>query len=344
MEEKNMATLKDVAKMANVSLSTVSIVVNGKAKERNISIETQKKVNLAIKKLDYRPNAAARHLRYALNNRPRIALFWPFDTRTTMLSAILTGINHKLEMLNFDCELVVQTYKSNHIENSTKELLENTYSGIIVGGASPKDIHFLENNCEKIPTVLLNRTSEILSTVCVPASDVADAVISLLKEREISQVMIARSNNFLTASSQRTDAVIQQCNIENIKITDANIMIAPNSYEGGIQMAKMYLDSHRDISTIFCESDMIALGMAYYFNEKNVRIPSDVALLAVGTLGMEQTKYSTPPITIVDIPSEKIAGTAINVLQEQMNNKTEALYPSQKKFIKPEIHIRKSFP
>ena len=58
-----MATIKDVAKECGVSVTTVSLIINGKAKERRISEETCERVHTAMKKLGYRPNAGARALR-----------------------------------------------------------------------------------------------------------------------------------------------------------------------------------------------------------------------------------------------------------------------------------------
>lgn len=60
-----MASIKDVAAKAQVSISTVSIIINGKSKERKISKETQEKVLNAMKELNYQPNLSAKKLRLA---------------------------------------------------------------------------------------------------------------------------------------------------------------------------------------------------------------------------------------------------------------------------------------
>ena len=60
-----MTTIKDIAELANVSATTVSLILNGKAKERRITEATIKRVTDAMKELDYKPNLSARRLRTA---------------------------------------------------------------------------------------------------------------------------------------------------------------------------------------------------------------------------------------------------------------------------------------
>lgn len=337
-----MVTLKDVAALANVSLSTVSIIVNGKALERNISLATQERVNHAIMQLGYQPNAAARRLRYSLENRPRIMLFWPFDIRTSMIYSLLTGINQQLEKIQFDCELVIQTYKNDRIEQSSKDLLTNTYNGIIVGGATTVDIEFLENLNTQIPIVLINRDSKKLSTVCVEATEIAKAAVSMLLHENVKQVAIVSSKSHFSASNQRIKEFARQCKAEKIQILPENFLTAPNSYEGGIAVAEEYLKLENKADTIFCESDVIALGMIYYFNIKGIRVPQEVRLISIGTLDAEQTQYCTPSITIISVPSEKIAGAAIDILAEKIYSKNSLL--AIQKIVTPELYIRSSFP
>lgn len=101
-----MVTLKDVAKLAEVSVSTVSIVINGKTKERNIPLKTYNKVMKAIDELGYQPNVSARRLRNLDRAKPIIALYWTLDARTNMLTALLAGIQSEIEKNNLISSLL----------------------------------------------------------------------------------------------------------------------------------------------------------------------------------------------------------------------------------------------
>ena len=74
-----MATIKDVAKLSGVSVTTVSIIINGKAEERKISDSTCRKVLEAKRELGYQTNLSARRLRYQESKNPVIAFFRPID-------------------------------------------------------------------------------------------------------------------------------------------------------------------------------------------------------------------------------------------------------------------------
>lgn len=112
-----MATIKDVAALAGVSISIVSIVLNGKAEERKVPPKTYKKVLDAINTLKYEPNMTAHRLRNSESSKPTIALYWPLDYRTTYLSIILMGIKNEMRKLNYDCDIVVCTYENDKLNN-----------------------------------------------------------------------------------------------------------------------------------------------------------------------------------------------------------------------------------
>ena len=104
-----MATIREVAALAGVSLSTVSIVINGQAAERKITDATCKKVWDAVEQLGYHPNIAARKLRVPDSGTLTIALYWSNDFRTALLGRFLQGMQRELSARP-DIELVVVTY------------------------------------------------------------------------------------------------------------------------------------------------------------------------------------------------------------------------------------------
>lgn len=342
VEKCVMATLKDVARLAGVSVSTVSIIVNGKATERNISLSTHQKVMAAINSLGYRPNLNARRIRYAETSRPRLVLFWPFDSRTNILSPLLTEIHLQLHKIAFDCELVIQTYDNNNIGQSSKEIINNSYSGIIVGGASQKDIEYLESLTVQVPIILINRDSQKLSTVCVEAKDIARSAINLLKQQAIKQVGVVGIKNAYIASNKRTQIFIEYCQKEHISISPNQLFSVENTHQEGMRVAQHYLTLEPRSKTIFCESEIVALGMLAYFHKTGVTLPDVVSLISVGTLGNNLTQYSIPSVTTVEVPTKKIARALISLLIEKLQS-PEPCLPS-KRVVKPITYIGETFP
>lgn len=112
-----MSTLKDVAALAQCSLTTASIVANGRGDEMHISPATQQRVAEAIQQLQYRPDRGAQLLR-AGRRRLTIALYWPLDHRTTLLGDRLYNFYSILQQEQEPAdpyELLIQTYFSGRL-------------------------------------------------------------------------------------------------------------------------------------------------------------------------------------------------------------------------------------
>ena len=139
-----MVTIRDVAKAAGVSVATVSIIINDKAKEHSIPETTQDRVNKVICELGYQPkcelgyqpNLSARKLRTRYKPVPVIVFFWPLDFRISILASFLNAFSGEMQRSDFDCELVVHTYESGSLGNYDKAMLKNGYNGIIVGACT----------------------------------------------------------------------------------------------------------------------------------------------------------------------------------------------------------------
>ena len=110
-----MATIKDVAKECGVSVTTVSLIINGKAKERRISEETCERVHTAMKKLGYRPNAGARALRASDDARPIFRMCLPNLTMMQKLSLkVIQAASWKKPVLQSQAPLTAQL-SSEHV-------------------------------------------------------------------------------------------------------------------------------------------------------------------------------------------------------------------------------------
>ena len=206
-----MATIKDVAKQAGVSVTTVSIIINGKAEERKISAATQQRVAEAMRDLGYQPNLSARRLRSQENERPVIAFFWPLDYRVSILASFLNFIQIEIAESGFDCEMMIQTYENDKLEQYGTTFLKNGYSGAIIGACSAKDQQWLEGICPRMPVILINRESEHFSTVCTDNDEVGLMAATKIRQKGYSEAAIFASRHSYFATSQRVQAFISSC-------------------------------------------------------------------------------------------------------------------------------------
>lgn len=340
-----MVTLKDVAKLAEVSVSTVSIVVNNKAKERSIPLKTYNKVIKAMDELGYQPNVSARRLRSLDDAKPIIALYWTMDARTNMMTSLLAGVQSEIEKRQFDCELVIRIYKNGEFEKAAKEIVNNSYNGVIVGATDQSDLDYLESLTPRMPLVLINRPSEKYSTVYVKPDEVAEEAVGLLTKRSVERIGVVGVDGPYVASTQRMHAFLQACKDQRISIAPEHFLKVPNSMAGGAAAAREYLRLPERPRTLFCESDTIVLGIVHELNRQNIRIPEEMDIMAISMAGPDSTRYASPSITTIDIPSERIASAAISMLHEALSKKKlrERLTPMHQK-IAPTTYVRASFP
>ena len=161
-----MSTIKDIAKEAGVSIATVSIVLNGKGKERKISKETQSRIYAIAQQLNYVPNQSAKKLRAAQKDSYAIAFYWATDFRINYLARITLGIQQEIMNLKKNIRLTVIPYKVDHLEEQMKSTQNDFFNGIIIANMSNTDMEFLNTTyVPPCPVVLFNRESPKFSSV-----------------------------------------------------------------------------------------------------------------------------------------------------------------------------------
>ncbi len=313
-----MVTIRDVAKAAGVSVTTVSVIINGKAEERKISEATQVRVQSTMKELGYRPNLSARKLRSRDNKRPVIAFFWPLDYRIPIMASFVNAFQLEISRLQFDCELVVQTYENDHLDQSAFSIINNSYHGIMIGGTSISDIAYLEKLSPKMPLVLINRESKLFNTVYTNHQAIGFQAALEFKKKNFTEVAVISSEHSYVATGLRTQAFLYACSVSGINIYTRHIYRAPSTIEGGYEAAVRYLAEDSRPKAIFCDSDIMALGALSAFHEKGLRLPEDVSILSISMLGSENTRHSIPPLSVIEMPNDRIGSEIIRLLQEKI--------------------------
>ena len=321
-----MATIKDVARVAGVSVTTVSIIVNGKSEERRISEATKDRVMAVMKELEYQPNLSARRLRYQESRKPVIAFFWPLDYRIPILAAFLNALQREIKQQNFDCELVVQTYENDMLEKDAGAIIKNSYNGIIIGATSKHDIEYLESLSPQMPVVLINRTSSKFSTVCTDQKKIGFQAAQLFRQKGYTEAAVIACGHPYVATGLRTQAFLSACAELGIQIADKDILKGPSTIEGGAAAAEQYCNLTDRPRAVFFESDSMAIGALSTFHKRNIKIPQDAELLTIGMLESEATMYSVPSLSAIEMPNEEMTKAAIQILMDKLasNNLTPA--------------------
>lgn len=334
-----MATLRDVAEKAGVSLTTVSLVANGKAKENRITEVTVQRVQAAMNELHYAPNHSARMLRSGVRDTACIALFWPQDRRPAMLGIRLAHLQQAVYEQALELEIAVQFFRSRQIRDSLTPAQLSRYDGIIVGSTTEEDIAQLEEAVLPVPVVLLNRSSEKLSTVGIDNAVMGREIASLIKKKGYAACAIVRSEDLYSGVSARMKAFLAACREMEIETRPEWTFIGTGSIAGGARAAEEYCCLADRPRVLFFESDAMAQGGQYLLQKKGLRIPEDAELITVGTQAPEAMEYLNPSISAVSIPPNVDRQALYTLLRLLREKPKEPVHVP----MEPLVHLRESF-
>lgn len=310
-----MATMKDVADLAGVSRSTVSIVINGLQQERKIPEETCQRVYDAMRKLNYQTNIMAKRLRGDCKNTPLIALFWPDGFRNNYISRYIQGFQAYMRRQHFMCELVVRFFYEGNLQDEFRDILRGNYSAVIFAATTLADIDFLEHATLNIPVVLLNRQSSVYNTLSVNYESMAELCITHLISKNIQEIAVFTVDDVHLSSSIRTKNILSSARQHGISIAPENILVAQSSeIESSIPVAQEYLARGNFPRAIYCDNDYLAIAFMYACTRAGIRIPQDIEVISIGMLPQDFTAYYTPSLTTVVMPMEDMAAESLKII------------------------------
>lgn len=311
-----MASIKDIAKKAGVSPSTVSIIINGKAQERKISSSTQKKVLDIMSELKYIPNISAKTMRQGDNPEYIVALFCSLDFRNTMMTRFFSGILHRITENNDNMKIVIYPYLSGHLSNEEKHFLGSGFHAAIVANADEDDLKFLQDLPHHIPIILYNRRLEGFSSVNVDDASVGRIAAEHLWNQGYRRPAILWGNKSYPGSQIRQASFIKVFQELGGQILSSNIYELDNSIRAGAKMAASLTDGKEALpDSVFCSSDNVALGFANQLSRQGISIPSDVGILSIGNIEPYHSEYNNPPLSVIEIPIEKMAECCYDIIK-----------------------------
>lgn len=312
--------LEDVAKLANVSKTTVSRVLNNRG---YLSQETIERVYRAMRELNYQPNAVARQL-YKKQTQI-IGLLFP-----TIANPFFGELSAELEK-----GLYKEGFKvliGNSMNDPKKEahyldqLLTKQVDGLIVGTHNQG---IKEYNYENLPVVAIDRNMNRDIPV-IESDNYNGGVLATthLIRRGAKKIIHTNGPVELDSPTKRRrlayEDTMKKAGLVPLTITvDFNI-----PYSEKKQIFTQMFHDHPDVEAIFASNDVDAALIMQIALEQGRRVPDD--LLLIGYDGTQIIRNILPDLTTIVQPIEAIAQTSIQVLKQRLNNKetkTEYVLP-----------------
>ncbi|MCT1227529.1 catabolite control protein A [Lactococcus lactis] len=307
---ESTTTIYDVARVAGVSMATVSRVVNGNA---NVKEKTRQKVLEAIAELDYRPNAVARGL--ASKRTTTVGVILPTIT-STYFAAITRGVDDIASMYKYN---MILANSDNDVEKEEKVLetfLSKQVDGIVYMGSSLD---------EKIRTSLKNsRTPVVLVGTIDGDKEIPSVNIDYhLAAYQSTKKLIDSGNKKIAyimgslKDVENTERMVgyQEALLEaNIEF-DENLVFEGNySYEQGKALAERLLE--RGATSAVVSNDTVAVGLLSAMMDKGVKVPEDFEIISGANSPI--TQYTYPTLTSVNQPLYDLGAVAMRLLTKLM--------------------------
>lgn len=322
---------KDVAKEAGVSQATVSYVLNN-TKGIKVKPETREAVLKAAKKLNYHTNLIAKSMR--LKKAMSIGIVSDKSILSFMFMNVLEGVKDALVDRNYSMTLCLN--KSADIESAEhiKYFSSNRIDGIIFAYANLTQEHIQYLNENRIPFVVIhsNAKEEMSHLVKTDMSEAILQAVSYIKEKKGEAIgyfgTSAWDNN-----SPRYKGYVKALSKCLIPYKEEYILKVSENDDNLYGVLDRYFERLDTIpSAIICDKAALAFNFIKYASKKGIRIPDDVAVVAIGTSNF--STFSNPSLSAVEAPLYDMGYTGCEMLFDVMNEKeTEEVVVLEWKFV-----------
>lgn len=314
-----LPTLKDVAKEANVSVSTASYAINGSSL---ITKETREKVLMAAKKIGYRPNASAKNLK---KNKSEIIGFFLSGFTGPFFNEILEGVQDVVIKNGY--EMVVCASNSKH-----RLLIESYVDGAIILNFHVDDhtIDFLAN--EKMPIVALDRemNNPHIKNVLLQNKVGIELAVKHLVDNGHQRIGFIGGSYDSFDGEMRLAGYKESLKKYNVPFNEEDVIRARFTEISSLLVMDEYIKKNDIYPTAFvCANDEMAMGAIKALQQNGISVPNDVAIVGFDDIAL--SKHFNPPLSTVRIQKKLWGKTAAEVLFKMLDKQYD--------FEPPEIPI-----
>ncbi|HIC93289.1 MAG TPA: LacI family transcriptional regulator [Anaerolineae bacterium] len=328
-----MVTMKDVARRAGVSVTTVSHVIN---ETRFVSEELRARVYQAMEELNYRPNAIARSLRRQRTHT--IGMIVP-DVSYPFLAEVARGVEDRGFELGYNVILCDSDgdleRESDHIEL----LLERKVDGIIFVAAGESSSHVQALTEQGVPLVVCDRElpgTEVDTVIAdnVESGRLATEHIIGLGHRRIGCIAGPEG---LCISDKRLEGYRRALEEHGLPLREELIVHSDFRCLGGYEAMATLLSLDEPPTAVFACNDLMAMGAICAASQRRLRIPQDVAIVGCDDIAL--ASFTNPSLTTVAQPKREMGAIAVEMLVERIKEKDR---PPAKRVLPVELVIRDS--
>jgi DNA-binding LacI/PurR family transcriptional regulator len=312
-------TIKDIAKIAGVSHTTVSRALNNSSL---ISDKTKAKIKKIADEYGYVIDNIAKGL--VLHKTFNIGVF--FSTRDIGLTSnffheIIIGIQ---SVIKDEYNLIIRWIED--YDDNYSSVHDKKFDGVIIVSQSKNDDSFLSYIKKiKMPAVIINRNSSDLNldSFFTNEKEIVKNAIELFIKNGHRKIAVIKGKNSAISTEYRLNGYLDALKRNHINLCEEYIISGKYDIESGYAGMRSILKLADLPTAIFCFNDNMAIGAMRLLHERNYNVPKDFSV--IGFDNTEYSKYTIPALTTIDRPMGTIMIRGINRLLFKIENKKQDL-------------------
>lgn len=311
-------TISEIAKLANVSKSSVSLVLNNKS---GVSSDTRAKVLGIIKKYHYRPNQIAQSL--AGRGTKSIGLVIK-EIDNPYFARLMRGVYDACAGLEYSVLLGSSQLSVEKESEIIKTMVSKRVDGLIISPLQSEESDFSylgELSRDGYPLVLLGGvTNFATNTVDIDNYQAAYDAVKFLIEKGHRHIAHLMGLPYSRHGQQRLQGYQQALIDHDLPVQKPFIVpgepYLPNGYQAG---KRMFMGPHPLPTAVFCYNDLVAIGLMNALHELGYDVPGQVSVMGFDNIDIDE--YLRIPLTTVQMPAYNIGTSAAHLLVRQIGSK-----------------------
>lgn len=324
-----MATIKDIARQANVSTTTVSRVLNNYP---DVSDKTRKKIIRIIQENNYRPNTVARSLSTSKSNTIGIFFTDHFNTglHHPFFREVIYGMEKSLGEKGYDIVYFTNRHWGENFSYLDK-CQDRHVDGVAMMGVLRNDPNLNKLLASKIPAVFVDIDIIGKNASYVISDNISGAKKAINYLYQLGHRKIGMLAGFSTTKTSQERFLGYQQALKELNLIYNSEWIFDGNYseEGGYQAMREMLNLKELPTGVFCQSDGMAIGAMRAIEEAGFKVPDDFSL--IGFDDIEASRYVRPALTTVAQNKEKmgssIASLLINMIESPNAGNSPIILP-----------------
>ncbi|MDK3010076.1 ribose operon transcriptional repressor RbsR [Providencia rettgeri] len=307
--------MKDVARLAGVSTSTVSHVIN---QNRYVSESITLRVKNAIEELNYAPSALARSLKMNRTNTIGMLLT---TSNNPFYAEVVRGVERSCYERGYSLILCNTEGDLQRMNHSLETLLQKRVDGLLimcteVQGPS-KDVF---TRYPSVPTVMMDwspfdSVGDVIQDNSFLGGEIATRY---LIDSGFTRIACIAGPQDKSPARARYQGFIQAMEQAKIEVNEDYIIFSDFEFAGGFESMNKLLELSMPPQAIFAGNDAMAVGAYQAIFQKGIKVPDDISI--IGYDDIDLSPYMIPPLTTIHQPKDKLGKQAVDQLIYRMDN------------------------